>query len=202
VRKRPMKGYPIVQAGDPVLRRRARAVPISLIRSKPFQSLIDGMVATMRRAPGVGLAAPQIGVPLRVIVLEDSPRLMRRLSAPERRARGRSAFALRVFVNPVLKILSKQKAYFPEGCLSVPGYSATTGRYLRVQVTGLDRRGRRVTWRATGWPARILQHELDHLNGTLYIDRMESRTFASLHAPGRAAAAATRRLRSGLVFEE
>jgi peptide deformylase len=137
------------------------------------------MTEVMRRAPGVGLAAPQIGVDLALIVLEDSAALMARLSPEERAARGRVAFPLKVIVNPVLSTHGEARATFFEGCLSVPGYMALVERALEVEVTGVDEDGDPVTWRAAGWPARILQHEVDHLEGTLYVDRMIARTFAT-----------------------
>ena len=137
------------------------------------------MVAVMRQAPGVGLAAPQIGVGLRLIVLEDSEVLMARLSPAERAERGRVAFPLRVIANPVLERRGTGRATFFEGCLSVPGYTALVERDLEVEVAGVDATGASVRWLETGWPARILQHEIDHLEGTLYIDRMRPRTFSS-----------------------
>jgi peptide deformylase len=127
----------------------------------------------------VGLAAPQIGVDLALVVLEDSEALMARLSREERAARGRTPFPLTVIANPVLAVRGEAKATFFEGCLSVPGYMALVERALEVEVTGSDARGDPVAWRVSGWPARILQHEVDHLAGTLYIDRMIARTFAT-----------------------
>ena len=139
------------------------------------------MVVTMRAAPGVGLAAPQIGVGLRVIVLEDGDTLMSRLKPADRALRERTPFPLTVIVNPVLERgAGDERATFFEGCLSVPGYRmALVERDLAVTVTGLDGEGAPLRWEARGWPARILQHEVDHLNGTLYVDRMLSRTFGA-----------------------
>lgn len=146
---------------------------------KPLLSLVRAMVEAMRRAPGVGLAAPQIGVDKQVIVLEDAERLMASLDAEQRALRGRAPFALRAIVNPRLEIVSHTEAVFFEGCLSIPGFSALVPRATEVVVRGSDERGAPIEWRASGWPARILQHELDHLQGTLYVDRMLSRTFAA-----------------------
>jgi len=169
---------PIVQAGDPVLRAAAAAVPPDYLGGREFRALVQAMVAVMRAAPGVGLAAPQIGVGLQVIVLEDTEALMAKLSPSERAARGRAPFPLRIIVNPTLTRREGGRATFFEGCLSVRGYMALVERDLEVEVTGLDERGAPVTWQARGWPARILQHEVDHLRGTLYVDRMLSRTFS------------------------
>jgi peptide deformylase len=145
-----------------------------------LRDLVRDMVETMRRAPGVGLAAPQIGVSLRVIVLEDQPDSMSFLTEEERRARERVPFPLKIVVNPVLRFIGAQKVTFGEGCLSVPGYAAQVARFREVEVTGFTEEGEPYGWGASGWPARILQHEVDHLDGTVYVDRMNTRTFATV----------------------
>ena len=170
---------PIVQAGTPVLRARAADVPVERITTPELQQLFATMIATMRAAPGVGLAAPQIGVPLRVIVLEDRPELLAALKPAELAERERAPFDTRVIVNPVLRHVGEDQATFFEGCLSVKGYVGLVERSREVEVTGLDEHGVAQTWRVKGWPARILQHEVDHLDGGLYIDRMKTRSFAS-----------------------
>lgn len=171
-----MAKYDIVRAGSPVLRDRAAEVAEEELGQKPLLSLVRTMVEAMRRAPGVGLAAPQIGVSKRVIVLEDAERLMAKLSPEEREERGRAPFPLKVIVNPVLTIVDDAPVTFFEGCLSVPGLSALVPRGTEVEVKGTDEKGTPLSWRVRGWPARILQHEVDHLEGTLYVDRMLSRT--------------------------
>lgn len=170
---------PIVQTGAPGLRARAQEVSPDRIPTKEMRDLVATMIATMRAAPGVGLAAPQIGVPLRVIVLEDREELQRGLTIEERRERERAPFPTRVFFNPVLEPIGEERAMFFEGCLSVKGFVGLVDRSLEVQVTGLDENGEPQTWRVHGWPARILQHEVDHLDGTLYVDRMKTRSFAT-----------------------
>jgi peptide deformylase len=169
----------IVQAGAPVLRARAQEVAAERIVTPEFEELLRTMIATMRAAPGVGLAAPQIGVPWRVIVLEDRPELISRLSEEDRRERERAPFPTRVFINPVLEYVGDDRAMFFEGCLSVSGFVGLVERSAEVQVSGLDEHGVKQTWRVRGWPARILQHEVDHLEGTLYIDRMKTRSFTT-----------------------
>jgi peptide deformylase len=169
----------IVQIGKPVLRSRATEVPKEKLGTKEMDDLVAKMIETMRAAPGVGLAAPQIGVPLRVIVLEDRPELMSKLTDAERRERERVAFGPRVFVNPVVTPVGEERAMFFEGCLSVRGYVGLVDRAAEVEVTGTDEKGTPQTWRVRGWPARILQHELDHLDGTLYVDRMVTRSFSN-----------------------
>ncbi len=174
-----MSAAPIVQTGAPVLRSRAEDVPLERIATPEFQALIQTMVETMREAPGVGLAAPQIGIPWRLIVLEDRADLVKKLSSGEQKERERTPFSTRVFVNPMMKILGDEKVTFFEGCLSVNGFVAMVDRYREVEVTGLDEHGEPQSFHAVGWPARIFQHEIDHLDGTLYIDRMLTRSFAT-----------------------
>ena len=170
---------PIVQTGALVLRARAAEVDAAKVRAPEVRTLVSTMIEVMRAAPGVGLAAPQIGIGLRIIVLEDRDDFIQKISAEERRERDRTAFPTRVFVNPVLHPIGDAKATFFEGCLSVHGYVGLVERHLEVEVTGLDEEGAPTTWRVRGWPARILQHEVDHLDGTLYIDRMRTRSFST-----------------------
>ncbi len=170
---------PIVQAGAPVLRKRAKEVPASLFGTSALGELVRLMIDTMRAAPGVGLAAPQIGVPLRVFVAEDSEERMAHVPEATRTLRGRLPLPLIVLVNPEVTLLPGGDMTFYEGCLSVRGYGALVRRSATVAVRGVDERGAPTTVRLTGWPARIMQHEMDHLNGTLYVDRMISRSLAS-----------------------
>ncbi|XP_071903267.1 peptide deformylase 1A, chloroplastic isoform X2 [Coffea arabica] len=140
----------IVKAGDPVLHELAQEVRPDEIGSERIQKIIEDMVKVMRKAPGVGLAAPQIGIPLKVII------------------------------NPKLKKKGKKAALFFEGCLSVDGFRAVVERCLEVEVTGLNQGGQPIKIDASGWQARILQHECDHLDGTLYVDKMVPRTFRTV----------------------
>ncbi len=142
---------PIVVVGYPVLRQKAHRVKVI---DRNIQLLIDDMIDTMRAAPGVGLAAPQIGVPLRVAVIEVDGQLF-------------------TLVNP--EIVKQSGEYEPEeGCLSVPGYWGTVRRAQVVVVKAKDRTGREVRIKGEGLLGQALQHEIDHLNGILYIDRVES----------------------------
>ncbi|HRI68667.1 MAG TPA: peptide deformylase, partial [Polyangium sp.] len=147
------------------------------ITSNEMRSLVRTMVDVMRTAPVVGLAAPQIGVGLSVIVLEDTEQRMSRLSNEQRLERGRTPFPLLVVFNPQLHVRDATKATFFEGCLSVQGYMALVNRHLAVEVTGFDAEGKPLHREMRGWGARILQHEVDHLQGMLYIDRMITRSF-------------------------
>lgn len=172
----------IVQAGDLVLRKPAARVAREKFGTPELRALIDEMVATMRAAPGVGLAAPQIGVPLQIIVLEDDDQRLPQISEEERDERERSAVPLTAIVNPELEIIDATLVTFFEGCLSVSGWTALVPRAREVKVTGFTPAGEPLSLQLRGWAARILQHEVDHLCGTLYIDRMFSRSFARTDA--------------------
>ncbi|KAF1886369.1 hypothetical protein Lal_00045601 [Lupinus albus] len=230
----------IVKAGDPVLHEPAREVEPNEIKSERVQNIIDDMIRVMRKAPGVGLAAPQIGIPLKIIVLEDTEEYISYDKEEEVKAQDRKPFDLLVILNPKLKKKKNRTALFFEGCLrsnneqwicevqtcafvsvsssmhdgvfksskakgevermefgnlaqlhcpdgplsisigrevNVDGFMAVVERYLDVEVEGFDRDGEPIKINASGWQARILQHECDHLDGTLYVDRMVPRTF-------------------------
>lgn len=169
----------IVQAGDPVLRKQSRPLTKEEIVSPSIQVLIDLMRDTMRAAPGVGLAAPQIGKSIQLAVIEDPAGTVSDLSADELAARQRVSIPFHVIINPKLTVVHKSSATFFEGCLSVEGYQAVVDRALNVRVECLNERGEEITIKAHGWYARILQHEIDHLNGILYVDRMKTRTLTT-----------------------
>ncbi|KAK7261909.1 hypothetical protein RIF29_28233 [Crotalaria pallida] len=169
----------IVKAGDPVLHNPANEVELDDIKSETVQNIIDDMITVMRKAPGVGLAAPQIGIPLKIIVLEDTKEYISYDTEEEVNAQDRKPFDLLVILNPKLKKKSNRTALFFEGCLSVDGFLAVVERHLDVEVEGFDRYGEPIKINASGWQARILQHECDHLDGTLYVDKMIPRTFRS-----------------------
>jgi peptide deformylase len=140
---------PILMVGNPVLQQKAE--PVAELDAS-LQTLIDDMVETMRTAPGVGLAGPQVGVPLRLAVVEVNQQLI-------------------VLVNP--EIMVREGSYRPtEGCLSVPGFWGLLQRARRVTVRARDRNGRTFEVTAEGLLAQALQHEIDHLDGYLYLDRM------------------------------
>ncbi len=166
--------WPIVQAGHPVLR--AVAAPYDgELDAGTFEALLAGMRVTMREAPGVGLAAPQVGLGLALAVLEDP-------GAPDDETtavRERPPLPFRVLVNPAYEPAGEERVGFYEGCLSVAGWSAVTARWRTVRLTGADEQGRPLDEVVTGWPARIVQHETDHLRGRLYIDVAETRSLVS-----------------------
>ncbi len=173
-RPRPL---PLVFAGDPVLRRPAEPYDFSL-PDEVWAELLDSMRHTMHEAPGVGLAAPQVGLGVRVAVIED-PATVRPDIAEER---DRYPTPPRVLVNPTYRPVSTgdaQEAAFYEGCLSVPGYAAVVPRATAVRLTCQDEQGRDVDEVVTGWAARIVAHETDHLHGTLYLDRALTRSLTT-----------------------
>jgi peptide deformylase len=125
-----------------------------------LQSLIDDMVETMREAPGVGLAAPQVDVPLRVIVVEFGDEEDEEIPPK-----------LYVVINPEVTRLPKDMAFGVEGCLSIPGVFGDVERPVAATIKGVNRRGQPIKIKANGWLARIFQHEVDHLNGVLFVDK-------------------------------
>jgi peptide deformylase len=151
----------IVTHPAPVLRKKARKITDF---GPELQSLIDDMVETMREAPGVGLAAPQVGVPLQLIVIEYSEKAEESEEEPPK---------LYTIVNPEIIRASNDQEVGTEGCLSIPGFVGDVERPLAITLKGVNRRGKPVRIKAEGWLARIFQHEVDHLNGVLFIDRAE-----------------------------
>jgi peptide deformylase len=170
----------IVSVGEAVLRQQARPLAVAEIRSPEIQQLIQHMRETMNDAPGVGLAAPQVGFPLQLAVIEDKQEYFAGVTAEQIAERERHPVSFHVIINPVVHLESALDVEFFEGCLSVPGFTAIVPRSRKVRVEYLDDTGASRVIEASGWYARILQHEIDHLQGTLYLDRMLSRTFCSL----------------------
>jgi peptide deformylase len=138
------------------------------------------MLETMRDAPGVGLAAPQVGMSLQLAVIEDRAEYLRDVKPELLAERQREPVPFHVIVNPRIQLGDGGPAAFFEGCLSLTGFSAIVPRATDVTVDCLDRFGEPKQIQARGWYARILQHEIDHLNGALYVDRMLPRTFTSM----------------------
>jgi peptide deformylase len=175
----------IVQVGEPVLRKRARPLEQQEIALPEIQQLILAMQETMRDAPGVGLAAPQVGLALQLAVIEDRAEYSKDISADRLAEREREQVPFQVLINPEIVEQSEEQVEFFEGCLSLAGFSALVKRSRKVAVEYWDEHGQPRRLEAQGWYARILQHEIDHLNGRLYIDRMETRSFMSLDNLGR-----------------
>lgn len=156
----------VARLGNPVLRKKGRKLKESEIRSAEIRRLIEDMIETMHEYTGVGLAAPQVHESLQLAIIEITPDNKR---YPEQKARG-----LTVFINPVLTVLDEKTQGFWEGCLSVPGLRGLVYRPRKVQVDYLDENGKKQKLVAEDFLATVLQHELDHLGGTLYIDRVEN----------------------------
>ena len=170
----------IVQIGEEVLRRPANELSRDEILSAKIQELIEHMRDTMRNAPGVGLAAPQVGVPLQLAVIEDREEYHKKLTPAQLSERQRRPTPFHVIINPRVISADNLGVEFFEGCLSVAGYSAIVPRSRLVALEYLNERAERKTVEAAGWYARILQHEIDHLSGVLYVDRMRTGTFTTL----------------------
>ncbi len=168
----------IAQTGESVLRKTARSVSHEELLSGPTQQLIEFMRNTMRDAPGIGLAAPQVGIPLRLAVLEDRAEYHRPMPKDLLAALERKPVAFHAIVNPVITEREGSTEFY-EGCLSVAGFSGLVERSYRIRVECWNEHAEPITIEATGWYARILQHEIDHLDGTLYIDRMDCRSFTT-----------------------
>ena len=153
----------VARIGHPVVRARARRVDPAVIKSPDFQRLLDDMVETMHEYDGVGVAAPQVHVSLRVAVLE----------VPKGDGRGgRRGVPLTILINPVVTPLSKKALLDVEGCLSVPDLRGVVPRFERIRLEAIGRDGKPYALTASGFHARVIQHECDHLDGHVYLDRM------------------------------
>jgi len=170
----------ICEVGNPVLRKAARSLSSDEIRSKDIQDLIGHMRDTMRDAPGVGLAAPQIGESLQISVIEDKIEYQKGLTAEQLSERQRVPVDFHAIINPQIDLLTPPGVFFYEGCLSIPRLMAMVARSRSVRVTCLDEHGEQRVIEAAGWYARILQHEIDHLHGRLYTDIMQSETLTTI----------------------
>lgn len=145
------KRLPIITLPNPVLRKKAQPVDPARITQSSFQRFVDDMIKTMYEANGVGLAAPQVGISDQIFVMTMD---------------GKA----HIFINPVISHMSKTKEEH-EGCLSIPGVWGNVQRAIELDVSALDRNGKAVSITAKGYMAHVIQHEVDHLNGMLFIDR-------------------------------
>jgi peptide deformylase len=179
VRPKSADALRVLQVGTPVLRQRAVEVPAAEVTSDSVSELVALMWATLEEVPGVGLAAPQVGDSRRVVVVQDPPEFVERLSESQQAEREREPIEPYVLINPELTLLGPETRTFFEGCLSVEGYVAAVQRVREVEVRFVDVAGQMRRQRVRGWHARILQHEVDHLDGILYVDRMHTRTLCA-----------------------
>jgi len=153
----------VAQLGHPVLREKSAPVSVEQIRTPDFQQFIDDMIETMREYEGVGLAAPQVHVSSRVATIEVDSNL-RYPSAPD--------VPLLVLINPEITPIGRGKEEDWEGCLSVPTMRGKVPRFVEVEVKALDREANPIKFSAQQFYARVVQHEVDHLDGMVYLDRM------------------------------
>ena len=158
-----MSVLPIRSIGDPVLRQVCRHVSMAELGSDEIQSFIDDLIETMRHANGAGLAAPQVGVPIAIaaVCIQDNPRYPYKPNFP-----------LTVFVNPKLTVLSDAQETIFEGCLSVPNLRGEVTRCMHLRVEAWDRYGEIMDFEVSGLTAGTFQHEFDHLEGKLFVDRV------------------------------
>lgn len=159
-----MKVLSRTELGNPILRKKAKKVPLKFLKTKKFKDLVKQMIYTMRRAEGVGLAAPQVGLTMAIAVME----MRKTPTRPNIKPRGPI-----VIVNPKITKHSSKKVSDYEGCLSLRGARAKVPRSESVTVEYYNEDGEKVIEKALGFWARIFQHEIDHLNGVAYIDRVK-----------------------------
>ena len=155
----------VARMGHPVLRQKARSIEPKELKTVPLQRFIDDMLQTMREYTGVGLAAPQVHESLRVFVAHID-------------REGQAESDPIAIINPEIEIVGHQLVEGWEGCLSIPDIRGLVPRAQHIRVLALDRNGKRIEINAKDFPARVIQHETDHLNGVLFLDRM--RSFQSL----------------------
>jgi peptide deformylase len=155
----------IVHLPEPILRKKAK--PVTKF-DKDLQTLIDDMIETMREAPGVGLAAPQVNVPLQLTVIEYAEGADDEEENEDAPPKPKKLYVL---ANPEIIKVSEEKVLGVEGCLSIPGLVGEVERHETIQVKALNRHGQPVKHKVSGWMARIFQHEIDHLHGVLFTDK-------------------------------
>ena len=172
-----MKPLPIVKIGHPALRRKCKNLDLKILEDRKFKEFMDRMVETMRRADGVGLAANQVAAGVMTVVLECQS---------NGRYPDKPDFPLEKFINPRILKVSKEKVRDWEGCLSIPGYRGLVPRAAWVEFEAVGMDGRKVRKKVSGFHARVIQHEVDHVNGFFYVDRMaDLKTLCHLDEYGR-----------------
>ncbi|KAK2588542.1 hypothetical protein KPH14_006321 [Odynerus spinipes] len=168
----------VTQIGDPVLRAPTLPVEPQVIPLLQFQVIIQQMKKVMKKYNNVGLAAPQIGLPWQVFMIQIMEKHMKEVDESIRNIRGMELVPLQVFINPTMKTIDHKMISFPESCASFLGYNAVVPRAKAVEITALNDKGETFTASFKDWTARIVQHEMDHLKGILYTDRMDRKTLA------------------------
>ena len=155
----------VIKMGHPVLRQEAVEISKEEIANEKFQYFIDILIQTMREHDGAGIAAPQVGILKRIFVMEMEENT---------RYPDKESFPLEIVINPIIKAIGNTVQDSWEGCLSIPGIRGRLKRFETVELSGLDRNGNAFKKTLTGFASVVAQHELDHLDGKLFIDRMES----------------------------
>ena len=158
----------VARLGHPVLRHKASDVEVKDIKAGKFRSLIDDMIETMHEYEGVGLAGPQVHLPMRIFVFEVEEKVAKR--------RGVAKLSAGVFFNATYEGIGKDTITDWEGCLSVPFLGGETPRFQRIRIRGVDHEGKAAEFEVEDFTARIFQHEIDHTDGRVYLDRMPDLT--------------------------
>jgi peptide deformylase len=158
----------VSRLGHPVLRNKASDVEIADIKAGKFRPLIDDMIETMHAYEGVGLAGPQVHLPLRIFVFEVEERVAKRRNIPK--------LGAGVMFNATYEPVGAERITDWEGCLSIPFLGGEVPRWKKIRVRGIDHEGERSEIELSGFPARIFQHEIDHTDGNVYLDRMPDLT--------------------------
>lgn len=167
----------IVQVGDPCLRQVCDVVPEDCITSPEIKFLLNRLEKVRNDYRLVGISAPQIGINLRVFLASFDKDAMKNFTKEAIQMKEMSLMPLTVFINPQIKILDHRKVTFEESCASIMGYAADVPRAYSIEVTAFDEHGDKKTASYSGWNARIIQHENDHLNGIMFTDIMDRKTF-------------------------
>ena len=165
------------QLGDPVLRTKATPVDTKVIQTHEFQKALGYLERVMTKHKLLGISAPQIGLPWQVCAIEVTQQSLNSIDPEIQKLCEMEIVPLTYFINPKMEIKNPAEVRFVEMCGSIAGFRADVPRAKEVEVKALDRFGKEFTWSAKGWPARIIQHEFDHLQGILYIDKMDRSTF-------------------------
>lgn len=167
----------VVQIGDPLLRRACGDVPVDKIQTEEIQTLIKKLRYVITKYDCLGMSAPQIGVNLRIFAMCLTTKQLSKFGNEFARNRGVIELPFTVFVNPTMKILDYNKVVHQESCESVKGFAADVARHKKVEISGYNHLGEQHTKQYSDWSARIVQHELDHLDGIIYTDIMNRKTF-------------------------
>lgn len=164
----------VVPIGDPVLRVATKDVDLDRITSNEIQKIINNMKLVLKRYNACGISGPQLGVPISIFAIQCTKQQLYWADKTEIISKGMTETPFKVFINPKIKLIGESNVTHREGCCSMNYYSALVTRHSEVIVSGYNESGKYETWTAKNWNARIVQHEMDHLNGYLFVDKMQS----------------------------